>query len=59
MAPELLRAQGQPSPAADIYSLGATLSETATGETHHHMDEALTVHGGSQMACTLPQVVDL
>ena len=32
VAPELLRAGGEPSPASDIFSLGATLYECATGE---------------------------
>lgn len=32
VAPELLAAGGEPSPAADIFSLGATLYECATGE---------------------------
>ena len=31
MAPELLKDTGKPSPAADVYSLGATLFECATG----------------------------
>ncbi|KAL3132053.1 hypothetical protein ABBQ32_008671 [Trebouxia sp. C0010 RCD-2024] len=33
VAPELLDADVEPTPAADIYSLGATLYECATGET--------------------------
>lgn len=32
VAPELLAIGGEPSPAADIFSLGATLYECATGE---------------------------
>lgn len=32
VAPELLNGQVEPTPAADIYSLGATLYECATGE---------------------------
>ena len=32
VAPELLNGQLEPTPAADIYSLGATLYECATGE---------------------------
>ena len=31
VAPELLNGQVEPTPAADIYSLGATLYESATG----------------------------
>ena len=31
VAPELLQAGGEPSPASDIFSLGATLYECATG----------------------------
>lgn len=31
VAPELLQAGGEPSPAADVFSLGATLFEIATG----------------------------
>ena len=31
VAPELLNGQEEPTPAADIYSLGATLYECATG----------------------------
>jgi len=32
VAPELLRSGGEPSPAADVFSLGATLYECATGK---------------------------
>ena len=32
VAPELLNGHVEPTPAADIYSLGATLYECATGE---------------------------
>ena len=33
VAPELLNGRIEPTPAADVYSLGATLYECATGET--------------------------
>ncbi|GAB4813157.1 hypothetical protein N2152v2_000203 [Parachlorella kessleri] len=45
VAPELLRAQGSPSPAADVYSLGATLYECATGSKLSQV-----LHGGG-LAC--------
>ena len=35
VAPELLSADIEPTPAADIYSLGATLYECATGKAMH------------------------
>ena len=46
VAPELLKDTGKPSPAADVYSLGATLFECATGACY-----CSSVHG-SHHCCT-------
>lgn len=51
VAPELLKSNGSPSPAADIYSLGVTMYECATGKEEERFWRATATGRCAHVGC--------